>query len=79
MPLSLAPGTPAPPACFCYMVAVGTAQLAGTPRHCPLPWVPYTPGLGIGVKKGLIPPEWGSGEERRQCPLGSGVKETGLL
>lgn len=35
--------------------------------------------LGTGVKKGLMASERGSWEERRQCPLGSGVKKTGLL
>lgn len=50
--LSLAPGTPASPACLCYMVAVGTMQPTGTPRHCPLPWEPHPPALVQGSGKG---------------------------
>lgn len=59
--LAPAPGTPAPPACFCYMVAAGTMQPAGTPRHYPLPWVPHPPALAQGSERGHCPPEglWG--------------------
>lgn len=39
----------------------------------------HTPSLSPGVRKGLMPPDRGSGEVRRQCPLVSGVKERPAL
>lgn len=72
--LSLAPGTPAPPACLCYTVAVGTLLPADTPDtvpslgHLPPAW--GQEGVNI-ARMGL----WG----RKQCPLGSGEEDKPAL
>lgn len=70
MPPGLGPRDPAPPACLCYMVAVGTMQPADTPRHCPLPWVPHLPQPEHGGQEGVNATGKGLWGRKKAVPTG---------
>lgn len=79
MPSVPGPRDPSSPSVLLLHGCCGHKAACWHPQTLSLPLGTTPPSLGTGVRKGLMLPERGSGEERRQCPLGSGVKETGLL
>lgn len=77
--LALAPGTQLPQRASVTWLLWAPCSRLTPPDTIPSLGYHTSPSLSTGVRKGLMPLERGSGEERRQCPLGSGVKERGLL